>query len=129
MARSDDRRPAVLVPVGGVLLLIAALLAVVLLSGDAGDRLTVAEDGLGRIELTADQQAGRKLFAERCRSCHALAPANADGQAGPSLDHLRPPEAAVLEAIEHGKGSMPPDLARGEQARQIADFVAAVTAH
>ena len=49
---------------------------------------------------------------------------------GPSLDELRPPKNLVYDAIvkgrARGQGQMPAQLFEGREARQVADFVAAV---
>lgn len=73
---------------------------------------------------------GKELFGANCASCHTLEAAGASGQAGPDLDELQPAEAQVLSAIEKGgtgSGQMPPNLVRGTQAEQVAEFVAAAT--
>jgi mono/diheme cytochrome c family protein len=82
------------------------------------------------ITLTEDQRKGRQLFANSCVQCHTLKAANAVGTVGPSLDALRAPEKLVLDAIikgrARGQGQMPALLYDGREARQVADFVAAV---
>ena len=88
------------------------------------------KDGPGGVELTADQQKGRHLFGNSCAQCHTLKAANAVGTVGPSLDAIRPPKELTLDAIEKGRargqGQMPALLLEGREARQVADFVAAV---
>jgi mono/diheme cytochrome c family protein len=67
------------------------------------------------------------LFATNCGSCHALAAADTSGAIGPSLDDLQPDAALVVAAIENGgagSGAMPAGIISGEQAQQVADFVA-----
>lgn len=78
--------------------------------------------------LTADEERGRELFAENCGSCHTLDAAGTTGQIGPNLDEAQVDEQAVLRAIEiggKGSGNMPPNLVSGEDARDVAAFVAA----
>jgi mono/diheme cytochrome c family protein len=88
------------------------------------------KDGPGGVKLTADQTAGRKVFAQNCSTCHTLRGANASGKVGPNLDELRPPKGLVLNAIEEGRargqGQMPAELVTGRDARDVAAFVAAV---
>jgi mono/diheme cytochrome c family protein len=83
----------------------------------------------GGVDLTAAQQEGRKLFARNCSTCHTLSGANAVGRVGPNLDQLRPPKGLVLDAIRNGRargnGQMPAELLDGQDARDVADFVAA----
>jgi mono/diheme cytochrome c family protein len=100
-------------------------LAVGFLNGDEQSK-----DGPSGVELTADQEQGREHFARSCAQCHTLKAANAVAPVGPSLDALRPPKEIVLDAIEKGRargqGQMPALLVEGREARQVADFVAAV---
>src|SRR5215213_1031306 len=99
--------------------------AVGFLNGD--EQSKQAQSG---VELTGDQQKGREMFGRSCGQCHTLRAANAVGTVGPSLDDLRPPKNLVLDAIEKGRargqGQMPALLYEGREARQVADFVAAV---
>jgi len=79
-------------------------------------------------DLTASEQHGRELFGLRCANCHTLKAANAAGAIGPNLDELRPPKALVLSAIEEGRaqgnGQMAAELYTGEDAEDVANFVA-----
>ena len=78
--------------------------------------------------LTAAEKNGRQLFGERCANCHTLEAANAVAQVGPNLDDLRPPKNLVLDAIHNGRargnGNMAADLVEGEDAEDVAAFVA-----
>jgi mono/diheme cytochrome c family protein len=70
---------------------------------------------------------GLTLFTTNCGSCHTLAAADTSGAAGPNLDDLQPDAALTLAAIENGgagSGAMPAGLLAGEEAQQVADFVA-----
>jgi mono/diheme cytochrome c family protein len=84
----------------------------------------------GGVSLTASDERGREIFAERCANCHTLAAANAVGKVGPNLDQLRPPKALVLDAIQKGRargqGQMPANLIDGQDAQQVATFVSKV---
>ena len=89
-----------------------------------------AKDAPGGVELSEAQADGRQLFARNCSQCHALAASNSVGRVGPDLDKLRPPVALTLDAIEKGRargqGQMPAELLGGENAKNVAEFVAAV---
>ena len=78
--------------------------------------------------LTKAEEHGRELFGERCRNCHTLKAANAVAQVGPNLDNLRPPKALILDAIHNGRargnGQMAADLVEGQDAEDVAAFVA-----
>ena len=78
--------------------------------------------------LTAAEQHGRELFAQRCTQCHTLAASNAVAQVGPNLDTLRPPKALVLDALKNGRskgnGQMAAGLYQGKDAEDVAAYVA-----
>ena len=78
--------------------------------------------------LTAAEKHGRELFGQRCANCHTLKASNAVAQVGPNLDTLRPPENLVLDAIKNGRaqgnGQMAADLVEGEDAEDVAAYVA-----
>ena len=79
-------------------------------------------------DLSATEKRGRQLFGQRCRNCHTLKAAGAVAQVGPNLDNLRPPKNLVLDAIRKGRargnGQMAADLVEGEDAEDVASFVA-----
>jgi len=78
--------------------------------------------------LSAAEEHGRDLFVEKCGSCHTLDAAGTQGQIGPNLDELPVDEADVLAAIANGGrggGVMPKNLVEGEDAQDVAAFVAA----
>jgi mono/diheme cytochrome c family protein len=78
--------------------------------------------------LTAAEEHGRELFGERCANCHSLKASNAVAQVGPNLDALRPQKPLVLDAIHKGRakgnGNMAADLVEGEDADDVASYVA-----
>ncbi len=89
----------------------------------------------GGVELTADQQEGREIFAKNCSTCHQLAAANAVGRVGPSLDAIIPPIAdkkariafiddAVTNGRARGMGQMPKGLIDGTDQERVSDFIA-----
>jgi mono/diheme cytochrome c family protein len=83
----------------------------------------------------SDQQ-GLQIFQINCGACHTLAAAGTDGIVGPNLDQLLAPgtESAqtvktnyerVLAAVTGGVGGrMPKGLVKGQQAQEVAHFVA-----
>jgi mono/diheme cytochrome c family protein len=86
-----------------------------------------------------DLANGKQLFVERCASCHALARADAKGVTGPDLDEAFGPsrrqglgqttvEAVVLGQISNvlRNSQMPADLVTGEDAEDVAAYVARV---
>jgi len=97
-------------------------------------------------EVPAELQSGKELFDTNCGACHTLYAAETDGNFGPDLDELLAPagppegpgaeetvkqlEGRVLNAIEVGidgsttTGRMPGGIIDGEQAEEVAEFVA-----
>jgi mono/diheme cytochrome c family protein len=78
--------------------------------------------------LTAAEVHGQALFGRRCGLCHTLKAANAVARVGPNLDQLAPNEKLVLNAIKNGRsngnGQMPAQIYTGEDAADVAKFVA-----
>lgn len=88
---------------------------------------TIPKSDIG--ELTERQQTGRDLFHKYCSVCHSLEAANAVARVGPDLDKLRPTKGLVIDALKKGRsrgnGAMARDLVVGQDAQDVADFVAA----
>src|SRR3954451_10425668 len=84
----------------------------------------------GGVDLSKAQVNGRHLFAKNCATCHTLHAVNAVGRVRPTLDELRPPKELVVNAVETGRargnGQMPAELVTGQDAQDVAAFVAAV---
>lgn len=95
-----------------------------------GNGEKTSRDATGGVVLTASQEKGRVLFAQNCSTCHTLQASGAVGQTGPNLDVIHPPQALTLNAIKIGRargaGNMPAGLVTGEQADEVASYVAAV---
>jgi mono/diheme cytochrome c family protein len=97
---------------------------------------------VGGNKLSPAMKAGRELFGAKCAVCHTLAAANAVGKVGPNLDVIKPSESLVLHTIENGclqspppgntaqsclsEGNMPSNIVQGQQAIDVAKFVAKV---
>jgi mono/diheme cytochrome c family protein len=98
----------------------------------------------GREQVSANLEQGQTLFETNCGTCHTLYAAGTDGNFGPDLDELLAGagtttdkqtieglESRVLNAIHEGvdrtstPGRMPPGILSGEQAEEVAEFVAA----
>src|SRR4051812_26316397 len=115
---------------------VAASIIVIVAFGIALPAVVLARGGShktkqapGGVDLTTAEAHGRELFAQNCSTCHTLRAANAVGRVGPNLDQLRPPKVLVLDAIKKGRargqGQMPDGLLAGEDANNVASFVAA----
>ncbi len=89
-----------------------------------------ASAGPGGEKLSADLKEGRDLFNAKCATCHTLSDANAVGRVGPDLDVLAPTAGLTVNAIKlgraRGQGQMPAQLLDGEDAKRVADYIAAV---
>lgn len=113
------------------------VLPAVLLTGNHSN----ANAQVGGMKLTDAEKTGRELFGQHCAFCHTLAAANAIGKIGPNLDTLQPAESLILHTIHNGclqsppsgssetclgNGTMPANILQGQQADQVAKFVAKV---
>ena len=109
-----------------VLLLAAALLAA---AGCGGSEATGLEG--------ANPTVGKGLFVEKCGSCHTLADAATASQVGPNLDDAlaRSREEGfdqstlfrvTLDQIDLAAPPMPADIVEGQDAVDVAAYVASV---
>jgi mono/diheme cytochrome c family protein len=106
---------------------------------------TNGDAAAGAQGVPAGLKGGQSLFQTNCGTCHTLYAAGTDGNFGPNLDLLLAPSGPpagstaqqtiettrgrVLGAIENGldsgaPGRMPPGIISGEQAEEVAEFVA-----
>jgi mono/diheme cytochrome c family protein len=103
----------------------AAALTAVFASGCGGDDPSMSH--------------GKELFAAKCASCHTLKRAGSKGVTGPNLDEAFGParaqglgqttiEGVVLDQISNVRrnSQMPPDLVKGDDANDVAAYVAFV---
>jgi mono/diheme cytochrome c family protein len=81
--------------------------------------------------LTKQEKRGRELFGDRCAACHTLAASHSVAQVGPNLDELAPNAKFVETTIKNGKssgnGQMPAGIYQGQDAKDVAAYVAAAT--
>ena len=86
---------------------------------------------------TADQTNGQKQFQAKCAGCHTLAAAGSTGTVGPNLDdafradrdqHFKQNtiQNVVLLQIRQPSPPMPASLVKGQDAQDVAAYVAAV---
>jgi mono/diheme cytochrome c family protein len=101
--------------------------------------LLLATTGCGR-EEQPDLVNGKQLFVQKCGSCHALSRAGTQATQGPSLDtsfrtalrdgmNRETVEGVVRDQIKNVRRNsiMPPDLVKGDDARDVAAYVAFAT--
>jgi mono/diheme cytochrome c family protein len=121
----------------GVLIVVLAVAIPWLVFDGKGDAKNGAQ------EVPAKLETGQELFQINCGNCHTLYAAGTDGNYGPDLDELlsttgepatgdavKGLEGRVVSAIEHGvdgdaPGRMPGGILNEEQAKEVAEFVAA----
>jgi len=121
----------------GVLIVVLAVAIPWLVFDGKGDAKNGAQ------EVPAKLETGQELFQINCGNCHTLYAAGTDGNYGPDLDELlsttgepatgdaiKGLEGRVVSAIENGvdgdaPGRMPGGILNEEQAKEVAEFVAA----
>jgi cbb3-type cytochrome c oxidase subunit III len=111
--------------------------------------LSACGTGGSVVNASADKQNGRKVFQNTCAGCHTLAAAGAQGTIGPNLDAAFAEarfegfkESAILDIVHDQikfpgqypvrqndpdflKANMPANLVTGQNAIDVAAFVAA----
>jgi len=91
----------------------------------------------GKAESHADAQTGQKLFTQNCGGCHTLAAAGTSGTIGPNLDNAFGPDRqqgikqstiqnVVLDQIRIAAAPMPRNIVKGQDAQDVAAYVASV---
>ncbi len=100
--------------------------------------LTAAGCGTGGIASgPSDLNAGKRLFVQQCGACHTLAAAGTQGKVGPNLDDAfkysrkqgfaeSSIENVVLDQIRIAEPPMPANLVTGQDAQNVAAYVASV---
>jgi mono/diheme cytochrome c family protein len=109
----------------------------------AANNNTESKKAPGGVQLSDAEQHGRILFAKNCNTCHTLKASHGAGKVGPNLDVLvsgingaSPAETIknrvtfIEDAIKNGRargsGQMPAELLDGQDAQNVANFVAQV---
>lgn len=121
-------------------------LVVVLAAAASVTTLAAAGCGetVGYSEGTGDRSRGKELFVAKCGSCHTLADAGTKGQIGPNLDDAFAEsrrnglgESTIVQVVRGqiaypvttpptGAPGMPADIVVGQDAEDVASYVAAV---
>ena len=112
-----------------VIYLVAGLGVPALILSNKGE----AAGGTGALRseaLTEQTERGKNLFRQQCASCHSLAAVNARGVTGPNLDRIgEVTPDRILNAIKNGgtgQDRMPSGLLEGDEAKDVATYVAEV---
>jgi mono/diheme cytochrome c family protein len=120
-----------------LLALAVASIAAVAALGCGQEKNDVKQPGVEISGIAPEYQAGAKLFVERCSGCHSLGVVGAEGGAlkvkdrervdGPNFNVRKEDKDSILYAIRNGGFSgaiMPQDIVVGEEAEQVAAFLA-----
>lgn len=107
----------------------------------SGTMMVVVLGGCGVKHPTADEVNGKQLFVAKCGSCHTLAHAATQGQVGPNLDDaFRQDRADGVKSSSiqglvdywirypNSQGVMPAKIVDGQDAQDVAAYVARVAA-
>ncbi len=107
----------------------------------AGALIVISMGGCAIKHPTANLVTGKKLFATNCGSCHTLAHANSTGTVGPNLDdafrqdRVDGVKGASIQGLvsywieyPNTQGAMPSMLVKGQDAQDVAAYVAHVAA-
>jgi mono/diheme cytochrome c family protein len=107
----------------------------------AGALIVVSLGGCALKHATANLVTGKQLFTSNCGSCHTLSHANTTGAVGPNLDDAFRQDridgvksASIAGLIDYWiqypstEGRMPAMLVKGQQAQDVAAYVATVAA-
>jgi mono/diheme cytochrome c family protein len=109
----------------------------------AADHSNESKRAPGGVQLSNNERHGRSLFARNCNTCHTLAASNGAGKVGPNLDVLISGingattqetlknratfvRSAIAQGRANGRGQMPAELLDGQDAKDVAAFVARV---
>jgi mono/diheme cytochrome c family protein len=105
----------------------------------AGALVVVSLGGCALKHATANLVTGKQLFASHCGSCHTLSHANSTGTVGPNLDDaFRQARADGVKSTSiaglvdywiqfpNTQGAMPAMLIKGQDAQDVAAYVADV---
>lgn len=68
-----------------------------------------------------DEAKAKGIYQQSCVGCHGQ---NLEGGVGPALKGNNLDEKQILEVLENGKGQMPAGLVSGEDAKNLAAWLA-----
>ncbi|MFE8696530.1 cytochrome c551 [Cytobacillus sp. FJAT-53684] len=105
-------------------LLLGSSLVLALAACGGGDDAKETDSGTTGGETTASAGDAEKLFNQKCSSCHG---GNLEGGVGPALDKAGATHSKedIETIIANGQGAMPAGLLSGDEASQVAEWLAA----
>lgn len=101
----------------------AVLLGTLLVLGACGGDSGGSSDSSSENGGTSETEAAEALFAKSCAGCHGK---DLSGTSGPDLRKVGSTYSAdeILDIIENGKGSMQGGYLTGDDAAEVADWLA-----
>ncbi|WP_026700724.1 c-type cytochrome [Salibacterium aidingense] len=100
--------------------LVGSLVLVLGACGGGGDD-EAGDTGGGEDGGSYDAQAAQESYDSNCLQCHGE---NLEGQSGPALADNDLSQEDVLSMIENGGNGMPPNIIEGDEAENVAAWVA-----
>ena len=74
--------------------------------------------------VAGDAARGRHVFVVNCAGCHGM---DATGGIGPSLHGIGLTAADIGQIVASGRGVMPADVVTGQDAADVAAYVASIS--
>ncbi|RDI40093.1 cytochrome c551 [Falsibacillus pallidus] len=73
-------------------------------------------------ETASSGDPAAKIFQQKCSTCHG---GNLEGGFGPSLKKIggELSQDQILKTIQNGKGQMPPNVIKGDDAKMVAEWL------
>ncbi|WP_433744727.1 cytochrome c551 [Falsibacillus pallidus] len=104
--------------------LMAILLGAALIFGLAacGTSNESKNNGGESTETASSGDPAAKIFQQKCSTCHG---GNLEGGFGPSLKKIggELSQDQILKTIQNGKGQMPPNVIKGDDAKMVAEWL------
>lgn len=107
-----------------VIIAVVGILAVIIVSSiGVSQRADIQNEDENGGETEEVAQDPEEIFANNCATCHGD---DLSGDSGPDLtsvgsDHS---EEDIIDIINNGQGAMPPGLIQGEEANEVAAWLA-----
>ncbi len=106
------------------MLMLLAVSAFLVAGCGGSDDDSSSSGGSGGSTSSSASSAGKDSFVSACGGCHTMKAAGTSGSVGPDLDKLTLDEQSVHDQIVNGGGGMPAGLLKGDDATEVAKYVA-----
>lgn len=88
---------------------------------ESSDSGSGSQGGASPEKVAYDEAKAKGIYQQSCVGCHGQ---NLEGGVGPALKGNNLDEKQILEVLENGKGQMPAGLVSGEDAKNLAAWLA-----